>query len=393
MLFTIPASSQTNNDVKLTEEDSLRYQTVEFSLLTCQPHDEVYSLYGHTAIRMVDKNRRVDIVANWGVFDSSKPNFVLRFVFGLTDYMMGVLPTEIFLAEYRHFGSGVYQQRLNLTLHEKKSLMESLENNFLPENREYRYNFIFDNCTSRARDVIVESLDGHVYYRPTEMQRGDRSFRELIHWKNSDYPWAALGNDLLLGVQADRNTDVSERQFLPEVLMADFDSCIVVREDGTQKVLVDSAYWVLQPSESKLITMDGFPLSPFFCSLMLLTIVVIISIIEYLVLHKHLYIIDRFMFFVFGFLGLVLFAMIFSQHPTVRINMQILMFCPFLLLLAFVPKCWDMGYKVIFVCLGLFFLGNILQSYAEGMNVLALSLLFRIITSGRLGFVGIKNKK
>lgn len=387
MLFTIPASSQSYDSEQLTSADSLQYQSMEFSLLTCQPHDEVYSLYGHTAIRVTDKEHDVDLVANWGVFDSSKPNFVLRFVFGLTDYMMGILPADIFFKEYRYFGSGVYQQRLNLSLKEKKNLMLALEHNYLPENREYRYNFFFDNCTSRARDVIVDAIDGEVSYQPTELQRDERSFRQLIHWKNSDYPWAAFGNDLLLGMQADRNTDVSERQFLPEVLMADFDSAAVIVGNGEQKMLVDSAYWVVQPSSSPLMIMEGFPLSPLACALIILFVIIAITAYEYFVLHKHSYVIDRVMFFIFGLLGIVLTAMIFSQHPTVRINLQILLFCPLFLVLAFAPKQWKNGYNVALVLLVLFFIGNIFQSYAEGMNILAFSLLKRIVMSGRISLI------
>lgn len=383
-LFALPASSQSYDRDTLTKEDSLAFQAVEFSLLTCQPHDEVYSLYGHTAIRIVDPQRGADIVANWGVFDSSMSYFVLRFVFGLTDYMMGVLPVEIFFEEYRHYGCGVYQQRLNLSLKEKKSLMIALEKNYLPENRVYRYNFIYDNCTSRARDVIASALDGEIKYQPTEMQRGDRSFRELIHWKNTDYPWAAFGNDILLGVQADMNTDVMERHFLPEILMADYDSAKVICADGTEKALVDSAFWVLQPSPSPLVTMDGFPLTPLECSLIVLAIVALLCMFESFVLCDHLFIVDRIMFFIYGVIGILLTTMIFSQHPTVRINLQILVFCPLWLWLSVALNKWKQGYNVVLVCLILFFIGNILQSYAEGMNILALSLLLRVISSKRL---------
>ncbi len=383
MLFAIPASSQSYDSETLTKEDSLAFQAVELSLLTCQPHDEVYSLYGHTAIRLTDSRRGTDVVANWGVFDSTMSFFVLRFVFGLTDYMMGVLPADFFFQEYRYYGCGVYQQRLNLTLKEKKSLVEILERNYLPENRVYRYNFFYDNCTSRARDVIASALDGEVKYLPTEMQRGERSFRELIHWKNAEYPWAAFGNDMLLGVQADRNTDVMERHFLPEILMADYDSAKVVYADGTEKALVDSAFWVLQPSSSPKVTMDGFPLTPLECSLIVLAIVALLCMFESFVLCDHLFVVDRIMFFIYGLLGLVLTAMIFSQHPTVRINLQILVFCPLWLWMSVALKKWKQGYNVVLVCLILFFIGNVLQSYAEGMNILALSLLLRVISLKR----------
>ena len=102
--------------------------SVEISLLTCQPHDEVYSLYGHTAIRFHDirKDRMIDVAFNYGVFDFKKSMFVLRFVFGLTDYELGVCPYNYFVQEYRQFGCMVTEQVLNLTSDEKLNLQEAL---------------------------------------------------------------------------------------------------------------------------------------------------------------------------------------------------------------------------------------------------------------------------
>ena len=101
------------SSLTLTAEDS--YDSLEISLLTCAPHDQVYSLYGHTAIRLQDKSQGYDMVVNYGLFDSSAPHFVLRFVFGLTDYCMGITSFEMFRQEYVYYGSEVVQQRLNLT--------------------------------------------------------------------------------------------------------------------------------------------------------------------------------------------------------------------------------------------------------------------------------------
>ena len=115
------------------------YDSLEISLLTCAPHDEIYSLYGHTAIRVKDKSQGFDMVVNYGLFDSSAPNFVLRFIFGLTDYSMGITSFEIFRQEYAFYGSQVTQQTLDLTEEEKAHIMEAISVNSLPENVVYRY--------------------------------------------------------------------------------------------------------------------------------------------------------------------------------------------------------------------------------------------------------------
>ena len=112
-----------------------RYDSVEISLLTCSPHDEIYSLYGHTAIRYQDHSSGADYAINYGVFSFHKPYFVLRFVFGLTDYEMGVQYFDDFCREYIYYGASVTQQTLNLTDNEKKKITDALLKNYLPENR------------------------------------------------------------------------------------------------------------------------------------------------------------------------------------------------------------------------------------------------------------------
>lgn len=380
-LFAIPVSSHSYVDSSAADSLDEEVNYVEISLLTCQPHDEVYSLYGHTAIRVEDKANDTDISVNWGVFDSRKPNFVLRFVFGLTDYLMGIVPTDHFLMEYEEYGSGVYQQRLNLTASEKRKVLKALEVNYLPENREYRYNFFYDNCTSRARDVLLSSLEGKVVFSATEMQRGVRSFRDLIHWKDENYPWCKMGNDLLLGVECDRNTTPSERQFLPEVLMADFDSLEIIR-DGQSVALVDSSFWLVAPNEMKKQSMASIPLTPLMVAIIVLLLVISFVVYERVYARKQIIILDNIMLFVYGIVGIVLFAMIFSEHPTVRVNLQIFLFSPLWLLFAFPCSKWvSLRYYVVLTFLIVFFVCNLIQDYAEGVNILALSLLIKTIDS------------
>ena len=122
------------------------YDSIQVSLLTCQPHDEVYSLYGHTAIRVEDPAKNLDVAVNYGVFDFNTDNFVLKFVFGKTDYMMGIFDFKDFLYEYRYWGSGVYQQHIDLTTAEKAVFMHLLAENAKPQNVVYRYNFYYNYC-------------------------------------------------------------------------------------------------------------------------------------------------------------------------------------------------------------------------------------------------------
>lgn len=353
-----------------------RMDNIDVSLLTCQAHDEVYSLYGHTAIRVNDRNTGEDIAVNYGVFDFNTDYFVLRFVFGLTDYAMGICSYEAFLQEYRHYGSAVYEQRINMSAQEKMRFLVALADNAQPENVIYRYNFFYNNCTTKARDILLDAMDGEVEYKPlTHIQQGRVSFRDLIHMKTADYPWARMGNDLLLGISSDANTSHDERQFLPEVLMCDFDSAHVVTPDGQSKALVDTAYWALQPGtpyHSEYVEMPGTPLQ---CAWVFFSAILALVIFEAFVIRKSLPWAHYVVYCLYAMVGIGLFLMLFSQHPTVRANLQILIFNPLFFILA-LPKVFvKWGKYVILICMIVFFLGNMIQHYAEGVNVLALALL------------------
>ena len=356
------------------------YSQVEVSLLTCQPHDEVYSLYGHTAIRVQNHKTGADIAINYGVFDPTIDYFVPRFVFGLTDYSMGVCSYQDFLDEYHRYGSGVYEQHINMSEEEKRDFLAALLENSRPENVVYRYNYFYNNCTTKARDIILNAIPAEIEYTANKYQQGERSFRQLVHLKTSLHPWAQWGNDLLLGFQADVDTEHDEREFLPEVLSSDFQAARIVYPDGREKALVDSAFWALQPGKAWQNPDNiDFPLTPLRMSWIFLFLVIAYCLFEFYVLMRTsrgavvAQYIRYFFFCLYALVGIILFLMLFSQHPTVRLNFQIFIFNPFFFFLA-LPRVWK-GRRIIFLSILMFFLGNLVQDYAEGVNVLAVAAL------------------
>ena len=370
-------------DIILTPEEALRIDsTISISLLTCEPGQKSYSLYGHTAIHYVNTERGIDVAVNYGIFDMTKSHFVLRFIFGLTDYVMGVQPFDYFCQSYAYECRGIIEQKLNIPAEEKIRFAEAIEVNFRPENRVYRYNIFYNNCTTKARDMILGTL------QPTYQRKdGGPSFRELTHQCTKDHPWTELGNDLLLGVLADRPTNVSEQQFLPFNLMDDFESATLA--DGTR--LVSSTETLVPmfnvPAEKE------FPVSPTVCALILALIIFGVTIAKY-VMHKRFWGFDLVLLLLIGICGLLLTSMIFSQHPTVNLNLQILLLNPLALVCLWpVIRNEKKGrshwfWNVYAVCLVLFLLGNFVQCYAEGTNILASSLLIRSSANHQL----IKNR-
>ena len=350
------------------------YDSVEVSLLTCQPHEEIYSLYGHTALRYHDLKRNEDWAFNYGIFNFHAPHFVLRFVFGLTDYELGVIPTDIFKQEYRRFGSQVTEQVLNLTNEEKHAIHKALYENYRPENRVYRYNYFYDNCTTRARDMVERNINGQVRYQDNPDY--EPTYREMVRECTMAHPWATWGNDFLLGIKADLKTDQRQQEFLPNNLLYDFARAQIIRTDGRYVPLVKETRQIV-PSGVQIVEQD-FPLTPTECAIILLIISLLVFAYEWKK-RRTLKWWDILLMTMQGLMGLVLFVMIFSQHPTTSINLQILLFNPLPLFYIYnMYRRKKTHYWNLLVCMVLlFYIGGIWQDYAEGLEIVALCLLIR----------------
>ena len=355
-------------------ETNLDLDSVEISLLTCSPHEEIYSLYGHSALRYHDLRTGEDVVFNWGLFNFKAPHFVLRFVFGLTDYELGTTPLPYFCNYYRKWGSSVTEQKLNLKSEEKKAVMQALNENLQPDNRIYRYNFFYDNCSTRPRDIILKSISGKIEYQLRE--DFFPTYREMVHECVRNHPWAKFGNDILLGIKADQPTTHEQQEFLPNNLMYDFDHAQIYK-DGEYRSLVSEREMLVPPGVQ--IIEDDFPISPIVIFMILLVVSICFFIQEWR-RHKTYKYWDALLMLLQGLAGCVLFAMLFSEHPTTSTNLQILLLNP--LPMFFIPailkrKKDTWWWIILLTMIVLFYIGGIFQVYAEGMMILALCLLIR----------------
>jgi hypothetical protein len=152
-------------------------------------------MYGHTAIRVSDPSRNIDVVFNYGVFSFDSPNFMYRFAKGQTDYLMIGQKFDTFLPEYEQDRRSVYEQELNLSLEGKCQLFQALIENSRPENRQYRYNFFMDNCATRVRDMIERNAGVQVRFTDNHPKE---SYRDLIKKFHRSFRWIDLGIDLLV---------------------------------------------------------------------------------------------------------------------------------------------------------------------------------------------------
>ncbi|MFA6701703.1 MAG: DUF4105 domain-containing protein [Dysgonamonadaceae bacterium] len=308
-LFSLQSQTQLSDSAKI-------------SLLTADPWPSaIYAIFGHTAIHVVDDSTQTDLVFNYGFFDSSKPYFIYHFIRGETDYILGTTTYSEFLAEYKYKGVNVEEQELSLSQSEKQDMWEALYINALPENREYRYNYFYDNCSTRPRDIIENYIKGEINYQPTAKSQ---SYRDLVDECTNNFPWIHFGINLLIGSEADRTIDVREKMFLPVYLKNSFKVATIIKHDTLQYPLVKAQNVILE--ENLSISKPNIfqtTLTPIVLGWIMLIFTLIISVIQIIKFNKvripKIY--DTIIFSILGVGGLVIFfLMYFSVHPTTNPN-------------------------------------------------------------------------
>lgn len=360
----------------------LRAEGPRFSLLTCSPGDEAYSLFGHTALRYCDEANKIDEVYNYGYFSFDSPNFVWRFILGQTDYLVASVPYRIFIVEYAERGSSVVEQVLNLNPQQVERLHALLEENCHPLNRVYRYNYFYNNCTTKARDKFIEAIgegSALVYENETE---GLPTLRETLRTYTAAHPWYSFGIDLLMGSDVDNDATREELQFAPMNLMDDLAVACIVDADGNRLPAVESTNLLLE--ENKPLVQRG-NFTPFNAALVLLIFTFVVMLCE-LRSRKTFWGYDLLLMTVQGLAGaLLLFMALCSEHPAVDANCVILLLNPIALLLMPVAiyriikhlSPVVMWVQVVFV--SLFFLSAIagLQCYPAPLYFCAVAILVR----------------
>lgn len=351
--------------------------SVQVSLLTCSPGTEVYALYGHTAIRCRTADGTIDEVYNYGVFSFDTPFFIWRFILGECDYIVAPTEWRYFEREYLGRGSRITEQKLNLTAEEAKSLWVYLVYNARPENRTYRYNFLFNNCTTKVRDVLEEVLRSHseqIGYMDSE----EVTFREILHQYALPGSWAAEGNDFLLGASVDTLLCGRSTMFAPEYLMRYADTAVISLPDGSSRPLVKETEVFLP--EKTLDRTCSFLFSPFQMAMSLLFMCLLVLCLEQW-RRRMFWGVDVLLMTLQGLAGtLLVFMFLCSRHPAVDTNWLVCLFHPLpLVALPFVVSAArghrrSMWHIVNIVLLLLFLLAMPWLPQDFGVSVLPLTL-------------------
>ncbi len=288
---------------------------ITISILTCGPGKYAYDLFGHSAIRVQDLNSGVDLVYNYGTYDFDTPGFYPKFLRGQLDYALSISRFERFLRTYERDRRSVTMQVMDLNRKEKFDILKALEENSKEQNRYYKYDFYFDNCTTRIKELFEKQV-GNINYESINDE--NYSFRNLLHLNLENHLWTQFGMDIILGTLSDRRASRDQQMFLPKFYFDYMETSSV-----PEKKLVSETNDIMTfPDQIK----KGSWFSPFRAFIILLAIEIIGFFLFYISGDRGaLLIYDRVWFFLIGLASLIFLLLWFAtDHLVCKNNFNLL---------------------------------------------------------------------
>ncbi|MBT8311532.1 MAG: DUF4105 domain-containing protein [Flavobacteriaceae bacterium] len=299
----------------------------QISALTYGGGQELYTAFGHSAFRVQDPVQGIDVVYNYGTFDFQAPNFYTNFARGKLIYTLSRQRFENFLYEYEYEKRWVKEQILDLDQQQKNALIVFLENNYLPENRDYRYDFLYDNCSTKLPDILSQILGDQLKFQEDHLETR-YTFRELIRQNLNTNSWSSLGIDLALGSDIDKEATAYQHMFLPAYVMSQLDNTLL-----NGKPLVKRTRTVLNNQNKTRSSL--FTIAPLFWLLLLLAFTLTITYIDFRNKTRSRWL-DFSLFLLSGIAGVLLFFLwFFTDHNATVNNFNILWLFPLNLVAAF----------------------------------------------------------
>lgn len=282
------------------------------SVLTCGNGNQLYSIFGHTALRIFDPANHLDIVYNYGTFDFSTPNFYLKFIKGDLQYFISVSRFDHFLYAYEQDNRDVWEQIINLQFEQKQELFNRLQKAVNTEDRYYTYKFIDRNCTTMVVDQLNTTLGQPVIKK---VGNTEESYRHVINPFLEDLFFEKLGINIIFGHRPDH---AASQLFLPIEFLESLKTATI---DGNQ---IASEVVTHYQQDSEIIKSNWWNSMYVFLGILLL-----------LIMTRNAKIYLSFLTFC-GLLGTFLLSVgLFSEHKEVLWNYNAILFNPLLLVLSF----------------------------------------------------------
>ncbi|QCR23964.1 DUF4105 domain-containing protein [Pontibacter sp. SGAir0037] len=301
------------------------------SLITCSSGDDLYTVFGHSAVRVNDPAAGLDIVFNYGTFDFDEPNFYLKFAQGKLRYKLSAAYFSDFVYAYTRDNRSVFEQELRLTPEQRQQYWAFLTNNYLPANRFYLYDFFFDNCATRIRDGLEATFPNQIKFNIEHFDK-DYSFRNLIDIYLPPQPWGDFGIDLALGAKIDQEATPYEYMFLPDYLSMGFANATIMQNGKAVPLAGEpKTIFLQQPPQEESFSLFR-PTMVFWAFFVVVLVVTILDLKN----NRRSKTLDFMLFFISGLLGIIFLLLWFAtDHQATANNYNLLWGIPTHVVVAF----------------------------------------------------------
>jgi hypothetical protein len=314
----------------------------------------------------------MDFIVDWGVFNFNQPNFYINFAKGNMIYTTATQPFYAFLDQNKRSGKGAVMEEILLNDQQKGRFWLYLSQMLEPENRDYRYRFIFDNCATRPRDLMEMALQEELYYPEEKLFSG--TYRDMLHHYQKPSLWYNLLIDIVLGSQIDKKPTIQEQMFLPDYLRKYWQHSYVADEDGIHKLLGEPVVLNEKTPLAKTPTL----LSPEFIFILLFFIVLLLDFLK--TGRRFLRTFDKLFFGVLMLFSiLIIFLWGFSEHTEAYDNYNILWLTP-LYIFTLIGLMKNKKPLLIATCcyLGVFLILSIFKVFPQSFPLTAYIIVFII---------------
>ncbi len=307
-------------------------ENAKVSIFTCGRGDELYTTFGHTAIRIKDETNNLDVVYNYGAFDFNTDNFYLKFVKGDLQYFINATSFDDFIYEYQMEKREVIEQTLNFSITQKQQIFELLNASLFSEERSYTYKFIDRNCTTMVVEKINKIVGKELIKKVDDTSI---SYRQLLYPYFANHFYYKLGINIIFGSKTDNK---AIKLFLPSELMHSLDKAKI---NGIP--LINKKETLIQGND--IISKFYFVDSIYFIALLLFVLTV--------TNNKKVF---KTYLFIAGLLGLFLSLVgLYSLHKELLWNYNALLFNPLFLLFPFLKGQWfRKTIQICFVLIGIY---------------------------------------
>lgn len=356
-------------------------ENAEISVLTVGSGFSLNDAFGHSAFRVKDTTKGLDIVYGYGEYDFDAPNFYLKFIQGKLDYLISKTEFSTFYRAYQYYNRSILEQVLNLNTQQQQELFNVLKTNYKPENRRYLYDFFYNNCATKIKDVVNTVTYNTIQFN-TPLHYQEKTFRTLIQNNLNRNSWGSFGIDLALGAVIDQKATPEEHMFLPENIYIFFKEA---KFSETKKPLVKKNKVLFSAKNQNLNS--SFFTTPIFVLSLLSLFIILITFNDFKTQTRTV-VLDIFIFTSTGLAGVILLFLWFgTNHGATHNNYNLLWANPLNLILLqqlsakkfrpWVKKYFN--FLLILLSLLVFHWITGVQVFAIGLIPLLIAISFRFI--------------